>query len=146
MQWLILLRVTDAHLLHNGKYNWCPLQHLSIYLTLWLLTVKLETSSSHHRTEKPQDPSNHFRVMQALRQPNPNAHLRNNYFLEFLELLWSFSTTALLDCHFLFPVWCLLNLWSCMKIGWTSMKKKKKEYQSFQSRSTALRSWHSVIS
>lgn len=88
-----------------------------------LLSLQLETNSSHQSTEKPQNLPNDFRVVQTLSQPNPNRHLRNNYFLEFLELLWSFWTTTLFACHFLFPVWCSLSLWSGMKIGWARMKK-----------------------
>lgn len=81
---------------HSSPSRWqresVPHCLLSIsYLPPLLLTLESEASSSQQRTEKPQNPSNHFQVVQTLRQPNPYRHLRNNYFLEFGELFGHFE-------------------------------------------------------
>lgn len=59
----------------------------SRFLTPCDLTLELETSTSHQRSEKLPNSSNHCWVIQTLRQHNPNWHLRNNYLLESRELL-----------------------------------------------------------
>lgn len=87
-----------------------------------LLTLESEASSSHQRTEKPQSPSNHFRVVLTLRLPNPNRHLKNNYLSWISGIIWPFWTTTQFACHFL--SWHLLSLCSCVKIAWARMKRE----------------------
>lgn len=78
-----------------------------------LLTLESEASSSHQRIEKPQSPSNHFRIVLTLRLPNPNRPLKNNYLSWISGIIWPFWTTTQFACHFL--SWHLLSLRSCVK-------------------------------
>lgn len=84
--------------------------------------LESEASSSHQRIEKPQSPSNHFRVVLTLRLPNPNRHLKNNYLSWISGIIWPFWTTTQFACHFL--SWHLLSLCSCVKIAWARMKRE----------------------
>ena len=89
---LIPWEVIDTALLGDNKENRCHTGSWALLnLPPQLLTLESETSSSHERLEKPQNLSHHCRAVQTVRQPNPNGHLRNNYFLAFRELFRHFQ-------------------------------------------------------
>lgn len=98
-----------------------------------LSTTYSEAWNQLQRTEKPQNPSNHFRLVQSVRQSNPNGHLRNNYFPAFLELLWSFWAATPSACHFLSLPKAYFSLCRCMEIDWAGMKTAKYSFSNMQS-------------
>lgn len=79
------------------------------------------------RWEKPQNASNHFWVVQTtLKQPNPNRHLRNHYFHEFLELLGHFELTRRSPAISCSQSDAYLAFGAMWKWGEPGQKKKKK--------------------
>lgn len=58
------MEITDTAFLHDGKENRCPGWLPSTYLTPLVLTLRLETSSSH-QIGKATKPLYHFWVVQT---------------------------------------------------------------------------------